>query len=140
MANEYTLAASAARTTAGTTNGTSTFVGGFVKRAIVVLDITAVGTGAGDKLDVMIDVSPDGSKWLNAAHFAQMLGTGAAKTEFAILDPTNPGTATIVSTTDAAVSTVRPGAWGKWMRARWTIVDAGGGVQTFTFSAKVYTQ
>jgi len=39
MANEYTLAASAARTVGA--NGTSTFIGGFAKRIMVVLDVTA---------------------------------------------------------------------------------------------------
>ena len=135
---EIVLAASAARTVGA--NGTTTLVGGLVKRVEIVLDVTASATAAGDTLDVYVDVSPDGSKWLNAVHFGQQAGNAAAKTEFAILDPTNPGTATIVSTSDAAASAVRPGAWGKYIRARWALVDGGGGDTSHTFSVKAYVQ
>jgi hypothetical protein len=138
MASEHTLAASAARTASA--NGTAAFIGGFAKRVLVMLDVTASATAAGDTLDVYVDVSPDGTKWLNAAHFGQQAGNGAAKTEFAILDSTNPGTGTIVSTSDAAASAVRPGAWGKYIRARWALVDGGGGDTSHTFSVKAYVQ
>lgn len=135
---EYILAASAARTASA--SGTATFIGGYAKRVLCVLDVTASATAAGDTADIYIDVSPDGSKWLNAVHFGQQAGNGAAKTEFAVLDPTNPGTSTIVSTSDAAASAVRPGAWGKYIRARWALVDGGGGDTSHTFSVKAYVQ
>lgn len=138
MAQKYELAASAARTASA--SGTSTLVGGYVKRCLLVLDVTASATAAGDTLDVYVDVSPDGSKWLNAVHFATQAGDGAAKTEFAVLDPTNPGTATVVATSDAASGVVRPGAFGKYMRARWALVDAGGGDTSHTFSVVAYCQ
>lgn len=138
MAQEYVLAASAARTSGA--SGTATLVGGFTKRVLVVLDVTASAAVAGDTGDFYVDVSPDGSKWLNAVHFAQQAGNGAAKTEFAILDPTNPGTSSILATSDAASGAVRPGAWGKYIRARWAIVDAGAHGQSHTFSIKAYVQ
>jgi len=134
----YELAASAARTTDGT--GTATLIGGYVKRVLLVLDVTASATAADDVLNVFVDVSPDGSKWLNACHFVTQAGNGAAKTEFAVLDPTNPGTATVVATSDAASGVVRPGAFGKYMRARWTLVDAGGGDTSHTFRVRAYCQ
>ena len=138
---EIVLAASALRTTSGTTNGTTFHVGGLTQRVMLVLDVTALGVNAGDKLNVYVDVSPDGSKWMNACHFGELLGNaGAGKTEFAILDPSNPGTSTVLTTADAAVSTVRPGVFGTHMRARWAITDAGGATQTFTFSVKAYIQ
>lgn len=141
MPQEYVLAASAARTTTVGTNGTSTLVGGYHKRALVVLNVTASATNAADTLDVYVDVSPDGTLWLPAVHYGQQAGNGAAKTEFAILDPTNPGTATILATSDPAVSTVRPGAWGKYIRTRWVIVDGGGaGDPSHTFSVTAYVQ
>jgi hypothetical protein len=138
MAQEYILAASAARTASA--SGTATLVGGFHKRALIVLDVTASATAAGDTGDFYVDVSPDGVKWLPAIHYAQQAGNGAAKTEFAILDPTNPGTATIAATSDPAAGAVRPGAWGKYMRARWVLVDGGGADTSHTFSIKAYVQ
>lgn len=138
MASEIVLAASAARTISA--NGTTTFVGQFWKRLLVVLDVTVSLTAAGDTLDVFVDVSPDGTKWLNAAHFAQQIGGGAAKTEIAVLDPANPGTSTILTTSDCAPGVTRPAAWGKYVRARWALVDAGGGDTSHTFSVKAYAQ
>ena len=87
-----------------------------------------------------IDVSPDGAKWLPAVHFGQQAGNDSAKTEFAILDSANPGTATFLATSDPAASAVRPAAWGKYIRARWALVDGGGGDTSHTFSVKASVQ
>lgn len=135
---EYTLAASAARTAGA--NGDATLIGGYVKRVLCVLDVTASATDAADTLDVYVDVSPDGTKWLNAARFATQAGNGAAKTEFVILDSTNPGAVTIAASSDCAAGVSRPGAWGKYIRARWAIVDSGDANQAHTFSCKAYCQ
>ena len=138
---EYVLAASAARGPTAGTNGTSTLIGGYVKRVQIVLDVTAATTNANDLCDVYIDVSQDASKWLPAVHFVQQLGNGGAKTEIANLDPSNPGTATVLVTSDPAAGAVRPGVWGKYIRTRWVIVDGGGaGDPLFTFSVKATTQ
>jgi hypothetical protein len=135
-----TLIPAATYTTAGTVNGSAFIVGTYAHRALLVLNVTAVAALAADTLDVFVDVSADGTKWLNACHFAQKLGNAAASTEFAILDPTNPGTSTIISTVDCAVSTVRPGALANFMRGRYTIVDGGGHGQSFAFSLMAYPQ
>jgi hypothetical protein len=141
MARSATLFASAART-AAVANSPSTAVLdiGRASRVQVQLDVTAMGGVAGDVLDVFVDVSMDGSKWLNAAHFTQVAGNGAAKTEIVILDPSNPGTAAFNVTSDAAAGAVRPAAWGLTLRGRYTLVDAGAHGQSATFSLKALAQ
>jgi hypothetical protein len=136
MAKEYTLAASAARTASGT--GTTVWVGSYWQQAVVVHTVSAATHEHTDTLDVYVDVSPDGSKWLNAAHYAQQLGDGAAKTEFVVLCPVDPGTSTINATSDCGAGVSRPAAHGKYMRARWVVSDSGDGDASFTFSVKAY--
>lgn len=131
-----TLAASAARTAGA--NGTAVFVGGERKRFVVVNRITASATDAGDTLDVYVDFSLDNSVWYNAVHFTQQAGNGAARTEYAVLDPSNPGTSVINVTTDAAAAAVRPALFGPYIRARWAIVDSGNGNSSHTFSVIAY--
>lgn len=132
----FTLAASAARTSGA--NGTAVVVGGW-RRAVVLLSVTASATDAGDTLDVYVDMlAPDGATWLNAIHFAQQAGAGAAKKEFAVLDTSNPGTASIAVTADAAAGAVRPALFGPQLRARWVIVDSGDGNSSHTFAVTAY--
>jgi hypothetical protein len=133
-----TLAASAARTASA--NGTAVYVGGERKRFIVVNRITASLTDAGDTLDVYVDVSLDNNIWHNAIHFTQQAGNGAARTEYAVLDPSNPGTSVINVTADAAAAAVRPALFGPYMRARWAIVDSGDANQSHTFSVILYAE
>jgi hypothetical protein len=140
MAGEVVLAASAARTTTAGTNGTAQLVGGYAKRIMVVLDVTASAVAAGDTADIYIDFSPDGSKWLPGGRFVTQAGNGAAKTECMFFDPTSPGAVTIAVTSDPASGVVRPAVWGKYIRARWIIVDAGGADTSHTFSIKAYVQ
>jgi hypothetical protein len=130
------LAASAARTAGA--NGTSFFVGGERKRVIVLLNVTASATDAADTLDVYIDWSLDDTTWFNGGHFAQQAGNGAAKKEFMIFDASNPGTASILVTSDAAAGAVRPAAFGAYIRARWAIADSGDANQSHTFSVTAY--
>lgn len=131
-----TLAASAARTASA--NGTAVTGLGWRNRYIVLFDLTVADTDAGDTLDVYIDVSLDGSTWLNAVHFTQIIGTDAASKRYAVLDPSAPGTAEILVTADAAAGVVRPSLFGPQMRARWAIVDAGTDDASFTFSVVAY--
>jgi hypothetical protein len=132
------LAASAARTAGA--NGTAITGLGYMKRAIIILDITASATDAGDTLDVYIDVSLDGTTWVNAVHFTQQAGNGAAAKEYAVLDPSNPGTSVVTATSDAAAGAVRPSLFGLQMRARWAIADSGNGDSSHTFSVTALIQ
>jgi hypothetical protein len=131
-----TLAASAARTAGA--NGPAVYVGGERERLLVLLNVTASLTDAADTLDVYIDWSLDNVTWFNGGHFAQQAGNGAAKKEYMIFDPSNPGTASILVTSDAAAGAVRPAAFGVYIRARWAIVDSGDANQSHTFSVVAY--
>ena len=65
-------------------------------------------------------------------------GNGAARTEYAVLDASAPGTSAIDVTTDAAAGVTRPSLFGPYMRARWVLVDGGGGDTSHTFSVTAY--
>ncbi len=134
------LFASATRATAIANSAGTAIDCARAKRAIVTLDVTAMGGVAGDTLDVYVDVSPDGTMWINAAHFTQIAGNAAASRRFVVLDPSNPGTSEVVSTSDAAGGAVRPAACGMQMRGRYTLVDAGAHGQSATFSLGVFLQ
>jgi hypothetical protein len=141
MAGTHTLADLTAATTTAGTNSTAVVLGGYWRRAVVVLDHTASGFDAADTLDVYVDLSLDGSKWINAVHFTQKAGNAAASTEFAIIDPSNPGTDTVVATSDAAAAKVRPSVFGLQMRERHVIVNgAGGNAPSHTYSVKAFVQ
>jgi hypothetical protein len=134
-----TLAALAARTAGA--NGTAVNIAGERRRFVIVNAITVSATDAADTLDVYVDFSLDSAIWYNAVHFTQRAGNLPAtpRTEYAVLDPSNPGTAVINVTADAAAAAVRPALFGPYIRARWAIVDAGGaGDQSHTFSVIAY--
>lgn len=137
LGRALTLAASAARTAGA--NGSAVAMHD-VSRLLVLLDITASATDAGDTLDVYVDVSPDNATWLNAIHFTQQAGNGAACKQFAVLDATNPGATVTDVTSDAAAGAVRPGLFGAYVRARWAIADVGGDDASHTFSVTAYAQ
>ncbi|MDO8704764.1 MAG: hypothetical protein Q7J84_07445 [Sulfuricaulis sp.] len=132
LGEAITLATSAARTASA--NGTAVTGLGWRNRYIILFDLTVADTDAGDTLDVYVDVSLDGTTWLNAAHFTQIIGTDAASKRYAVLDPSAPGAAEILVTADAAAGAVRPSLFGAQMRARWAIVDAGTDDASFTFA------
>jgi len=132
------LAASAARAVTAGTNMTAVTIPPSASKAVILLDITASATDAGDTLDVYIDVSPDhGTTYINAVHFTQQAGNGSAAKEYAVLEATNPGTSVVTATSDAASGAVRPGMWGTHMRLRYVIADANADA-SHTFSAKVF--
>lgn len=96
-----------------------------------LLNVTATVTDITDTLDVFIDTLI-GATWINIAHFTQVLGNGGATARYCVTVPANMLTTDLVAT-DAAVGVAR-GIVGSQFRGRYTIVDAGGGVATFTFS------
>jgi hypothetical protein len=137
-ATELVLAALAARTASA--NGDAFACEGN-QRFALLFNLTVADTDAGDTLDVFIDVSPDGgTTWINAIHFAQVIGTDAASKAWAVLDSANPGVDVVAVTSDAAAGKVRPGLFGTHIRARWAIVDAGAVNASFTFSVKAFAQ
>lgn len=137
-----TLLASATYTDAEINAVKATVAGlGWAKQAMILLDLTDADTAAGDTLDVYIDTSPDeGSTWVNAIHFTQILGNGADALKFwAVLDPGGaPGTSVIAATSDAAAGVVRPSMFCDRLQVRHTVVDAGGGTQSFIYSVAAF--
>ena len=136
-----TLFALAARTV-GANQVSATFdLRGERRRFSIVNNITVSATDAGDTLDVYVDFSLDGTVWYNAVHFTQQSGAGAARIEFATLDPTTPGAVVVNVTADQASGVVAPAVFGRYMRGRYTVVEfAGVGVASHTFSLVAYGQ
>ena len=133
-----TLKASGAVGATAGTNGTAVAILGERQRYIFILDVTATATDGTDTLDVYVDWSIDDVTYYNGGHYTQVLGTTGAVKSFMVFDASNPGTATIAVTTDAAVSTVRPSLFGAYVRTRYVVVDPGAGVASFTFSVIGY--
>ena len=120
-------------------NGAAVEVSGERLVYAILLNITPSATAAGDTLDVYIDTTFDNATWVNIVHFTQQAGNGAAAREVAVIVPGNAVAATTtVVTADAAVSTIRPGYIGRYLRARWVAVDGGGGDTSHTFSVEAY--
>ena len=122
---------------ARTANGNLVINGlGWAKQGLFLFDLTNAATLVGDTLDVFVDLSPDeGVTYLNAVHFTQRLGNGAdSLKEWAFLNPTHTGTATIDVSTDAAAGAIRQIGLTDPFRVRWVIVGTG----TFTFSVKAF--
>ena len=128
------LAASAARTANG--NGSDFDVGGHDTVAIV-LDVTAAATAAGDTLDVSVEAK-FGSTYIEIVHFTQVLGDGGAKRFVAIIKTEQ------LAIADYSTATLSAGQIRHFLtetiRAKWAIVDAGGGTQSFTFSVNAYAK
>jgi hypothetical protein len=104
-------------------------------RVAIQLDVTVADTAADDTLDVYVDFSLDNTKWYNAVHFEQVIGTDVASTQVAVLDSTNPGTSTFAVTSDAAAGVARPAVFGAFVRARAVIVEGAVPAKaSFTFS------
>ena len=133
-----TLFASATRTTAIANSGGTPSVKVW-RKAIFLLDVTAMAGAASDYLNVFIDVmAPDGATWLNAGHFTQVAGNGAAIKHYMVLDSTNVAATTFDVTTDCTSGVTKPYLTGPATRARYTLTDAGAHGQSATFSVTAY--
>jgi hypothetical protein len=132
-----TLLASAVHTQETDAVGSTVDIGD-AKKMLVLLDITSSATDAGDTLDVYIDVSFDESTWLNAVHFTQQAGNGAAAKEVALLNAeyaTDPD-AVLAVTADAAAGVVRQQLLAPFVRVRSTVARVTGTDESHTFSVK----
>ena len=120
-------------------NGAAVEVSGERLVYAVLLNIISSATAANDTLDVYVDTTFDTTTWINIVHFTQQAGDGAAAREIAVIVPGNAVAATTtVVTADAAVTTIRPGYIGRYLRARWVCVDGGGGDTSHNFSVEAY--
>jgi len=135
----YTLFASAARTDLTDGNGDAVEVRAH-DRIIVLLDVTASATEAGDTLDVYVDASIDGTTWYNVGRFVQQAGDGSAKKEVMILDPSNPGVDVFDVTSDCASGKVRPAGFGRYLRGRCVVTEVTTDNASHTFSLVAWGQ
>jgi hypothetical protein len=141
MPQTATLFASAARTAAVTnTAGTAVANIGNARRAAFLLDVTAGAGNAADTLDVYVDLSLDGTAYMNAIHFTQVVGPGTAIRHYAVLDPSAPAATTFNVTADCAAGVTKPYLFGTQARGRYTLVNGGDGLQSFTFSLTALLQ
>jgi hypothetical protein len=107
---------------------------------LLVLDITASATIAGDTLDVFVDVSFDNVTWFNAIHFTQQAGDGSPKKEVAAINAGWYPTSAVDITADAGSGAVRPGLLGQYVRVRSTVVRDTGVDEAHTFSVQAYVR
>ena len=138
-----TLFASAARATAvANSAGTAVANIGAAKRAIILLDVTASAGAAGDTLSVYVDMlGPDGTTWINAGRFTTVIGSSAAiKHWMALSEAAAPAATSFDVTADCAAGVTKPYVWGTQIRGRYTLVDAGDGLQSMTFSVTALLQ
>lgn len=122
------LLASGVQTATGT--GAAVVLDGY-EVLLFQLEVTAAATAAGDTLDVFVQTTIDGTTWLDAVHFAQVLGNGGTKRFIskvsASLALTEYETGTALGA--AAIRNLIGSQW----RVRWVIAGA---TQSFTFSVK----
>ena len=133
------LLASAVHTEEADALGDSLDLGDF-DSMLVLLNITASATDAGDTLDVYIDVSYDDTTWYNAIHFTQQAGNASAKKEIAAVNAGWYPTSVVDVTADAASGAVRPGQIGQFVRVRSTVVRLTGTDESHTFEVLAYVR
>lgn len=138
-----TLLGSTNLTAAASVTGDAVDLGGNYKHLAVLLSLTTMagGGGAGDTLDVYIDVSPDGgTTWINAIHFTQITGAQAAQKQLAKLTEQGvQATAPVVVTADAASGVVRDVGFFNTIRERHVAVEGAGDIN-MTFNIKAHAK
>lgn len=129
IAENQILLASGARTATGT--GDAVLLEGY-ECLVFQLDLTAAATESGDTLDVYVQTTIDGTNWLDAVHFTQVLGNGGTKRYVSKLSASLALTEYEVGTALGAAA-VRHIFGAQW-RVRWAITDASTTNASFTFS------
>jgi hypothetical protein len=129
IVSNLVLLPSAARTTTGT--GDAIQLDGF-EVLCFQLEVTAAATDAGDTLDVYVQTTVDGTTWLDAVHFTQVIGTGGAKRYVSKISA-SLAQAEYETGTALGAAAVRH-LMGDQYRVRWAITDASTVNASFTFS------
>lgn len=107
---------------------------------VVVLDVTAAATDAGDTLDVYVDTSYDnGATFVNMGHFTQVLGNGGAK-KYLMSFKANPITSSnsIDFTANQSAGAAVQIPIGDRISFRAVSVDASTQNVSFTYSLKAF--
>jgi len=103
-----------------------------VSAVIFMLVLTDAKTGSGDKLDAFVQARLDRTNWINIVHFTQVLGNGADDLLYVAKVSASAAQAMFEKDTTLAADAIR-NLLAEDFRAAWTITDAGGHVQSFTF-------
>jgi hypothetical protein len=116
-------------------DGTGTAIGDFGEFSVAMfqIDVTAAAAGSGDRLDVYVQTTIDGSLWFDVAHNTQHTGLSGVKRYLSKIS------ANLAEAEFQAAGTLAGGAvrniLGNQYRVRWVVTDGGG--PSFTFSVKV---
>jgi len=130
IAVNQVLLASAARTATSTgSTPVEKILAGF-KVLFFQLDVTAAATAAGDKIDVYVQTTLDGTKWVDIVHFTQILGNGGVKL-FRTKVNADVATAEFENGAALGAAAVR-NIVGDQYRCRWVVTSAD--APSFTFS------
>lgn len=131
----HTLLASAARVASGTAVLPDPVAYELARcnRIAFLLNVTALGVGVGDTLNVYVQSTIDGGTTYNDfVSFTQVLGNGGVKKFEADWNGLQGPTTPLGAPADGALSAgVKQGPIGSGLRVKWTIA---GGTATFTFS------
>ena len=137
-----TTSGGATATTTGAAQkiGQSFRTGNNFRQLTAFLDVTALAAAAGDKLNVYIDVSPDGgTTWANVGHFTEVVGNGTAKKE--VMTINGIAAAGVVNvTSDQASGTVVDIGFFDTIRYRAIITDAGATASSFTYAVYAFVK
>jgi hypothetical protein len=132
-----TLASLAARTSSDVS--ASYVLPANLKALVAMLNVTVAAADSGDLLDVWLQESPDqGTTWNDFVRFTQVLGNGGAKKYIAKLNCEAPAETELGAPSDASMSAgVVQGPICPYIRAKWTVTDAGTDNASFTFALTI---
>lgn len=111
------------------------------KAILLMLDVTAAATDAGDILAVWLQGSIDGTTYYDIGRFADILGNGGAVKYIMNINRLEFVDSSIITPTNGSMTagTVTPGPCPRQIRLKWTVTDAGTDDASFTFSAHLET-
>jgi len=130
-----TLVSSVARTSSGNSGILNLANPQFIKAALFELDVSLAANVAGDKLNVFIQHSVDGTNFDDFVHFTEVLGDGGANRYLATWVRDVSPESEMKPLTDGSLSagSVLQGPVGDIWRVKWVITDGGAHGQSFTF-------
>jgi len=124
------LAATTTAAGAVDTAGSAVPLPSMVNALVFILNVTAAATDAADTLDVGIETKLDGSNWVDAVAFTQVLGNGGALKHIAKIEA---GTAQAMFKDAALAAGSTRNLLGDEWRVTWVQVDADSDA-SFSFS------
>lgn len=128
------LLADGTRTTATTAYGSAVRLPRPENGVVFLLNMTDKAAAAGDTLDVYVQTLISAT-WVDVVHFTQQLGNGTNDEEYFAKICTAAAQAEFEEATALGAAAVRHVIGDEW-KVKYTIVDAGGGTQSFRFDVQ----